>query len=695
MRSAKIALAGGLALTAFAIGIVLSRAPLLVAGTNGVATGESVVLLAGDAGACQPAGTVPAGTTAIRLALETVAVGPRVSVKVRVDGRVLTEGERASGWGISQSVTVPVKRVSRTASGATLCTGIGPLVEPLGAHGTSVNPGASAGHSLADIDVSAEYLRPGSSSWLSRASTIASNMGVGNATGGAWIAVVLVAAMVAVTALIALQALRDPMSDALRRIPRTAWTCALVAILNAACWSFITPPFQAIDEPTHFAYTQQIAENFRLPTSSGQEFSEEETDVLLALHQPEIRGAPEVPAVYTPETQQALNGVLDAHLSRRGTGAVGGSYNDPPLYYMIETIPYGLASAGTLFDQLAAMRLLSCLFAGLTALFVFLFVRETLPATRWAWAVAGLAVAAMPLLASMSGAMNPDAMLFAVSAATFYCLARAFRRGLTRRLAVALGCLAAVGLLTELNFVGLVPGVAIGLCVLAARASRAQGRRAATVSLALALGIAASPAIVYAVANALSNRPALGVVSTTLGAGTGGGSLLGKLSFVWQLYLPPLPGMTHYFPGLSSSLLWFDRSVGFYGWLDTLFPPWVDTVGLVPAAILALLSLRGLVLVRARLPARLAEVGVYAAMSVGLMVLIGGTSYLSRNVEGLGGFFEPRYLLPLLPLFAVALALAARGAGRRWGPAVGSLIVVLFLAHDLFSQLLVVSRFYR
>ena len=46
------------------------------------------------------------------------------------------------------------------------------------------------------------------------------------------------------------------------------------------------------------------------------------------------------------------------------------------------------------------------------------------------------------------------------------------------------------------------------------------------------------------------------------------------------------------------------------------------------------------------------------------------------------------------PLAAALLALAARGAGKRWGPAVGALIVVLFLAHDVFSQLLVVSRFY-
>jgi 4-amino-4-deoxy-L-arabinose transferase-like glycosyltransferase len=482
---------------------------------------------------------------------------------------------------------------------------------------------------------------------------------------------------------------------AVRRIPPAARVCALVAFLNAACWSFITPPFQIVDEPTHFAYTQQLAENLRLPISDGQEFSPEENYVLLALHQYEIRGAPEVPAVYSREAQELLQRALAAHLSRHGTGAVGGSASDPPLYYLLETIPYELASGGTLFDQLEAMRLLSALMGGLAALFAFLFVRETLPAVRWAWTVAGLAVAVMPLLGSMSGAVNPDSMLFAVSAAVFYCLARAFRAGLTRRLAIAIGTLTAVGLLTKVNFIGLAPGIVLGLTVLTVRASRTLGRRAANISLAVALTIAASPVLVYILANALSNHPALGVVSTTLQSGSGPGSLLHKLAFVWQLYLPPLPGMTHDFPGLSTTALWFDRSVGFYGWLDTLFPPWVMTLALVPAGALGLLLIRGLAIARSRLPKRLPEIGVYAAMGVGLLVLIGATSYLRKEAEGVGGFFEPRYLAPLLPLLAVALALAARGAGRRWGPAVGSLIVVLFLAHDVFSQLLVIGRFYR
>ena len=63
--------------------------------------------------------------------------------------------------------------------------------------------------------------------------------------------------------------------ETLRRIPRAALLCALIACLNAACWSIITPPFQVPDEPAHFAYVQQLAQNERLPTA-GESYSAEE-----------------------------------------------------------------------------------------------------------------------------------------------------------------------------------------------------------------------------------------------------------------------------------------------------------------------------------------------------------------------------------------------------------------------------------
>jgi hypothetical protein len=48
----------------------------------------------------------------------------------------------------------------------------------------------------------------------------------------------------------------------------------------------------------------------------------------------------------------------------------------------------------------------------------------------------------------------------------------------------------------------------------------------------------------------------------------------------------------------------------------------------------------------------------------------------------------------MLGLWGLVVALAARGAGRRWGPVVGTLLIVLLFAHDLFSQLQVIARYY-
>jgi len=326
--------------------------------------------------------------------------------------------------------------------------------------------------------------------------------------------------------------------------------------------------------------------------------------------------------------------------------------------------------------------------AGATGLFVFLFVREALSSLRWAWTVAGLAVAVTPTLGMMSGAVNPDAMLAAVSAAIFYCLARAFHRGLTRRLAIVLGALTAIGFLTKLNFIGLAPGVLLGLLALTRRASRGSWRgalRAGTPGLA----IAASPVCAYALVNLLSSHRTLGIVSGVLG----GDSVLNGIGYIWQFYLPRLPGMTSHFPGLSTTItLWFDRSVGLYGWLDTSFPTWVYKFALIPAGLAAALLAAALLAARTSLRGRTTELLVYAVTAVGLLALIGASAYVTRSTQG-PVFAQPRYLLPLLPIIAAAVALAARGA-RRYGPAVGVMIVLISLTHDIFSQLLVISRFY-
>jgi hypothetical protein len=490
-----------------------------------------------------------------------------------------------------------------------------------------------------------------------------------------------------------LQALRLHLEGALRQVPRAAWICALVACLNAVCWSIVTPPFQVPDEPAHFAYVKQLAETGHLPSSNLELTSGEEFSALVALRFYKVQFQPQNHTIATQAEQNQLQHdlVVASQNSAPGSPAAGVAKSQPPLYYALEAIPYTLAQSGSVLDRLQLMRLLSALMAGFTALFVFLFIREALPGVRWAWTVGGLAVALAPLLGFISGAVNPDAMLFAVSAATFYCLARAFRRGLSTGGAVAIGLLTAIGLMTKLNFIGLVPGIVIGVIVLSIRAARVHGRSAYRLP-AIALAIAFSPVLPYAAINALSGHPTLGLLSTAIGSLHG--SVLAEVNYIWQLFLPRLPGTVNDFPGVfTTRQLWFDRYVGLYGWLDTTFPGWVYSVALIPAGAIALLCGRALFQARAALRTRASEIGVYAVIGIGLLVLVGASSYASfPGVDA--EFAEARYMLPMLALLGAVLALAARGAGRRWGPVVGTLIVVLFLSHNIFSLLQVAARYY-
>lgn len=476
-----------------------------------------------------------------------------------------------------------------------------------------------------------------------------------------------------------------------RRVPAAAWLCAAVACLNAVTWSVISPPFQVVDEPEHVAYVVQLAAG-RLPSHSG-EFSPEERVALRDTHLQEVAEEPEHQTISSNAQQEKLQ--LDLERAKgepeSGGGYAGVAASQPPLYYALQTIPYSIGAGGTLLDRIQLMRLLSALMGGLTALFTFLFVREALPGVRWAWTVGGLGVALVPLLGMMSGTVNPDSMLYAVTAAVFFCLARAFRRGLTRARALTLGAVLAVGLMTKLNFVGIVPGALLGLIVLSVRAARTLGR-AAYISLAGAIAVAFSPAAVYVGAHLATGAPAFGIVSDAVGGMHG--PLLSEASYIWQLYLPRLPGMRNDFQGLfTTTQFWFNGYVGLYGWLDTTFPGWVYEAALIPAALIAGLCLRSLIERAGALRARLPELAVYGLICVGLMSLVGADSYLrfpALDAE----YAQFRYMLPLVPLLGIVLALAARGAGSRWGLVVGAGIVMLFLGHDVFSQLQEVARYY-
>jgi 4-amino-4-deoxy-L-arabinose transferase-like glycosyltransferase len=483
---------------------------------------------------------------------------------------------------------------------------------------------------------------------------------------------------------------------ALRRVPAAAWLCALVALLNATAWSIVVPAFQVPDEQSHYAYTEYLAQHGRPPVPQPSDaYSDAQGMALLDLRVESIRFVTENVGVWTAYEQRRLERDLDQERHRSGgNGAALSVGGEPPLYYALQGIPYRLAAGGTVLDRLALMRLLSALLAAATVLLVFLFLREALPGRPWSWTVGALGVAFQPLFAFISAGVNSDALLYPAAAAVFYLLARAFRRGLTPALATALGAALAVGLLTKFNALGLVPGALLALVAIAMRQEGALRLRALRLP-ALALAVAAAPALLELALNvSVWDRPAIGASASSFALRDDiRPTLGGALSYGWQFYLFPLPGMDAPLGGLPLWEEWIHGFVGLFGWIDTVWGEPVYRAALVPLAAVAALAVRALVVERRAVRRRRLELLAYAVVAATFMAFVATASYViylryGQNVA------QARYLLPLLPLYGGLLALAVRGAGHRWAPVVGTAIVMLAIAHDVFAQLLVVSRYY-
>jgi 4-amino-4-deoxy-L-arabinose transferase-like glycosyltransferase len=482
---------------------------------------------------------------------------------------------------------------------------------------------------------------------------------------------------------------------ALARVPRAAWLCALVAFLNAAAWSLVTPPFEVPDEQAHYAYTEFLEQHGRPPISKPVDtYSRAQTVALRDLRFAAVRFVPGNGVLWTAYEQRQLTRDLQRVRDRSGGNGGANTFGgEPPLYYALQQIPYRLAAGGSVLDRLALMRLLSNLFAAVAVLFVFLFLREALPGSPWSWTVGTLGVAFQPLFGFITGGVNSDALLYAVAAILFFLLARAFRRGLTTARAAAIGAVLAVGLVTKFNAMGLVPGALLGLLLLSVRQEGRMRLRALRLpALALAIG-AAAMLLEMALNVAVWGRPAVGASTSAFSLSGIHPTLLGALKYDWQFYLIPLPGMEAPIGGFPLWEAWFQGMVGLFGWIDTEWHQPVYRAAFVPFAIVVALAVRALVANRSSLRQRRLELLTYAVIAATFALFVASASYIVY-VRFHSSIAQARYLLPLVPLWGALLALAVRGAGRRWAPVAGTAIVVLAVAHTVFSQLLVVSRYY-
>jgi hypothetical protein len=483
------------------------------------------------------------------------------------------------------------------------------------------------------------------------------------------------------------------------RLRGVALACAVLGFLNASVWALVMPSLHVPDEPQHFAYVQLLAETGRVPQPrAGNVFSLEESVAFSGVDFNAVVGnARTGRPPWSADQDRALERALHRPLGRVGDGASSSVANNPPLYYAVEAVSYRLANGGDFWTRLLAGRLTSAALTGLATMFVFLFLAELLPGRRVEQCVGALAAGLAPLTGFIGGGVNNDVGLMVLSAALFWALARAFRRGLGLRDGLLVGAIYGLALITKANAIGLAPALGVAAGVLLARQWRTERRAAAIHGVLCAAGLITAMVGAYVVLNRVVwDRPLwVGQVGVSgVGGAPARGSLADMLSYAWQFYLPRLPGMHYDLPGSYPLVeVWFKGWIGRFGWLDYTFPTWVWEPAAAIWSLLVAGAAFGLWRERTAVLRRRGELCAYAAGLAGLLALIAVQGYGYRVTTGFV-FEQARYLLPLLALYGALVAVAVGALGRARAPVLGALVVSLTLAHGLAALALTLGRYY-
>src|SRR3954468_1858770 len=487
---------------------------------------------------------------------------------------------------------------------------------------------------------------------------------------------------------------RPEPARARRRPPAAAVALVVASLVLALVWAFVTPPFQVPDENGHFAYVQSLVDGGRLPgdphanvfsteqTLAGDRSNSDQAAAQLATKMEWSRRSWNV----WHENDRTLR-----HADRANGGGPVPAASNPPLYYLYASLGYRAASGGDLFARLLASRVVSALLLIVTVSAAWLLAGEALRGDRLLQVAATGLVALAPMMTFLSAGITPDAMLFAAWTVALWLGVRILRRGVNAPSAAGLLAAVGVAIVVKAASYALLPGVLFVLAVGLHRRRPLPWSRVAGIAAAAAAGLLATAGVWFAGGRTLDRPAAAQVAGVSSTAGTNVRELL---SYVWQYYLPRVPGQTA-FPTVAHTLpaydIWFKGVWGTFGWTEVLFRNRVYIVLL--ALSLAVVAAAAVELWRTRATADKA-VGVFLAL-VSLSLLAGlHWSEYHLIKSGAGNFNQGRYLLPLAGVAGIVLAVGIRRLAPRLRPlAVAGALGGLF-ALQLFALALSFTRFY-
>jgi hypothetical protein len=695
----------GATLAAFALGVVIAllvpRDPFLA--TNSIAVQSLVTTVREGDWLCVPDLDVPDGAGRVRFAA-VWPPGPRPSfeARVRAGSRVVRGRLPSDDPEGKAEVSFPELRLdAETVRGEACIRALGQRVrfggrkELLGRHPLPT----VAGRPLRS-EIAVWFLGPRGEtrSLLSQLPKAFERAALFRpAPIGPWTYWVLVLLLAPLAALAGLRLLATR-AQADAPAHRTAVAICAIGFAVAATWAFLTPPFDAPDEPEHYAYTQALAERGEPPAAlTSSKLPTYSTELAAALDGLRMYARVQQPDERPPwlvSRERQVERMLEA---RGVEGDDGGGYlvstsTHSPAYYSLSAIGHAIGSGGGILGKLTAMRLVSALLAALTAGLAFLTLRELVPSAPWAAVAAGLLVAFQPMFGFIGGAVNNDNGVNAAAALLIYLLIRGLRRGMSLPIGLGIGAMLVVAPLMKGTAYALVPAALVALLGM-------LWRRRALASLP---GFAAV-VVAFAVLQAIWDRIASGFersVYTTPGGSAPTAGVRAVLedpvayaNYLWQTFLPRLPFMddvhSQRWPAYD---IYVERGWAAFGWYAQQFPRFVYVT--IVLTMMAAAALCCLAVIR-HLPAARSRSWELITLLLVVGCVVGGVAaaYFTDVFRGVVAEQGRYAFTAIVPLAAIAVG-ACFAFGRRFAPLAGGVLVGAMAGLSYASQMLALTRFF-
>jgi hypothetical protein len=479
-----------------------------------------------------------------------------------------------------------------------------------------------------------------------------------------------------------------------RRLPLAA-AVALLAFGHAACWALVSPAFQAPDEPEHFAYAYRVAETGKGLNNNPQLYSSDQVRAWNAMRTAAMAeagdGRPPWLAAYEDDWKRAESRGRLARDDGGGAAAATGSHS--PVYYGTLAATYRVTRSASIWTTLTAMRITSALYGALAAACAALILLELMPRRRLLAAAGGLLVAFHPMFAFMSGAVNNDMGVNGMSALLLYLVLRAWTRGPTPAIGAAIGAVLIVAPLMKGTAYAIYPAALFGL---GAAALRYRTRR--TLLALAAVGVSA--AVLFVAWSAVSGHFDRSTFTTPGGTAPGSDfegvrNPFGLLSYLWQVFFPPLSFMTDHW--LQGKWPYYDiyvvRGWADFGWYAMTFSDWVYWVIAFAMPVVAALSVTALIRHR-HTARRLLVPGAVLLLAIG-GVFAGVHAFYFPVVPRADSIPEQgRYIFPTIVALATIAVAATYAFGRRWVVPLATTLVVCVMGTAYAAQLMALTRFY-